>query len=108
MKITKSRLGSDEVSSKTIHGRCLEMASVRELISSGSSPQQLAEEVRTLSSEERQRLLTDAGFSIDIATNKGLAMKADLALPWNKLRVIRRYVCSASPRQIAITFLNYV
>ena len=91
MKVTKGRLGSDEASSKTIHRRCQEMECVRDLVSSGSSPQQLAEEVRVLSSDERQKLLTDAGFSIEIAANKGLAMKADLGIPWNKLRVIRRY-----------------
>ena len=90
MKVTKGRLGSDEASSKTIHTRCQEMESVRDLVSSGTSPQQLAE-VRVLSSDERQKLLTDAGFSIEIAANKGLAMKADLGIPWNKLRVIRRY-----------------
>ena len=94
MKVTKGRLGSDEASSKTIHTRCQEMECVRDLVSSGSSPQQLAE-VRVLSSDERQKLLTDAGFSIEIAATKGLAMKADLGIPWNKLRVIRRHAPNA-------------
>ncbi len=73
------------------------MECVRELVSSGSSPQQLTEEVKVLSSNERQKLLTDAGFSTEIAANKGLAMKADLRIPWNKLRVIRRYAHSSDP-----------
>ena len=33
-----------------------------------------------------------AGLTIDIPPEQGLAMKADLALPWNKLRVVRRLI----------------
>ena len=50
----------------------------------------LAEEVKVLSSVERRQLLVDAQITMDIPTEKGLTMKVDLALPWNKLRAIRR------------------
>ena len=52
---------------------------------------QLQAEVKMLTSEERQDLLKSAGITIDIPPEQGLAIKADLAIPWNKLRVIRRY-----------------
>ncbi len=39
---------------------------------------------------ERGKLLEDAKFTIDIPPQCGLAMKADLKLPWAKLRVLRR------------------
>ncbi len=51
----------------------------------------LQKEVHTLTKEERQTLLADGGFGVEIPAEKGLAMKADLAIPWNKLRIIRRY-----------------
>lgn len=47
----------------------------------------LQAEVRSLSREE---LLGTAGLPIEIPTDQALAMKADLSLPWNKLRVVRR------------------
>ena len=32
-----------------------------------------------------------AGITLTIPEQQGLAMKADLALPWNKMRELRRY-----------------
>ena len=52
---------------------------------------QLQAEVKMLTSEDRQDLLKSAVITIDIPPEQGLAIKADLAIPWNKLRVIRRY-----------------
>ncbi len=63
---------------------------VREIVSCGDSVSQLREEVKHLSKPERQELLRESGFTVDIPPEQGLAMKADLALPWNKLRIIRR------------------
>ena len=90
VKVTKGRLPSADVCKKTVHRRCSELETIRGLVSSGSSSGQLMEEVRALTTAQRQQLLTDGGFTIEIAAQKGLAMKADLAIPWNKLRVIRR------------------
>ena len=53
---------------------------------------QLQAEVKMLTSEERQDLLTSVGITVDIPPEQGLAIKADLAIPWNKLRIIRRYM----------------
>ncbi len=50
----------------------------------------MQEEIRHLNKEDRQSLLFSGGFTIDIPPEQGLAMKADLAIPWNKLRIIRR------------------
>lgn len=42
--------------------------------------------------EEREEILTElqGGFKVQIPTHKALAMKADLGIPWAKLRAIRR------------------
>lgn len=63
---------------------------MRDLVSAGDARSQLQAEIRHLTKEERQRLLVDAGFTLDIPPGQGLAMKADLGIPWNKLRTIRR------------------
>ena len=55
-------------------------------------------EVLILSDEERRSLLDKAGISssIEIGAAEVLAIKAGLALPWNKLRFLRRYVTTYS------------
>lgn len=63
---------------------------VRGMVSCGDSSSQLQAELRTLSKAEREEILTKAGLSLEIPAEQGLAMKADLGLPWNKLREIRR------------------
>ena len=40
---------------------------------------------------EREELLQSAQLPIQIPVDHSLAMKADLALPWAKLRVINKY-----------------
>ncbi|KAL5514939.1 hypothetical protein EMCRGX_G000026 [Ephydatia muelleri] len=49
-------------------------------------------EVLTLSDEERRALLDTAGIlsTIEIGAAETLAIKAGLAIPWNKLRLLRR------------------
>ena len=58
------------------------MGSVRTVVSGWTPSELLQAEVHALTKEERQKLLTDAGFDVEIS--------ADHAIPWNKLRVIRR------------------
>ena len=65
---------------------------IRGSLSMNDTRTQLQAEVKMLSSEERQDLLKSVGITIDIPPEQGLAMKADLAIPWNKLRIIRRYI----------------
>ena len=71
------------------------MSSIRELVSAGDAAVQLEGELQTCSSQERQSLLgvlAKDGCKVVIPPDEALAMKADLGLPWNKLRVVRRYV----------------
>jgi hypothetical protein len=50
----------------------------------------MAAAVRSLSKKEREDILQEAQLPIMIPTDHALAMKADLAIPWNKLRTLRR------------------
>ena len=79
-----------DASRKTIARRNKAMDRVRDLVSADDSSTQLKEEIQHLNKDERQDLLQNAGFTLEIPAEQGLAMKADLGLPWNKLRVIRR------------------
>lgn len=71
------------------------MGVVRNLISMGSPSVQLEHEVKMLTKKERETLLDSVmGYesSVAIPADDVLAMKADLSLTWNKLRVLRRFV----------------
>ena len=66
------------------------MSQCREMLSKGNPESLFQAEIHMLSKEQRQTLLEEAGITVHILPDQGLAMKADLALPWNKLREIRR------------------
>ena len=88
--VPAARVSSATASTKTVR-RCRgELEDIRATMSKDSQAQ-LRTEVRGLPSEERRKPLTSAGITLDIPPEKGLAMKADLAIPWNKLRTICRY-----------------
>lgn len=70
------------------------MEQVREIISKGTSADQLQHELKALTKEDRQALLEQASIhdaTATISPDDVLAMKADLSIPWNKFRILRRY-----------------
>ena len=60
------------------------MEQVREVLSKGSSMEQLQSELTVLGRDQRQSIFS-------IPADEVLAMKADLSITWSKLRVMRRY-----------------
>ena len=63
----------------------------RPSVESGAIPvTQMASEIKALTTAERESLLQNAQLPIVIPTDHALAMKADLGIPWNKLRILRR------------------
>ena len=91
MQVTRPHAASSDVSRRTTSRQSQELQQLREVISGGDASKQLQDELHCLSSEERKQLLRDSGFRLDVSAEQGLAMKADLAIPWNQLRTIRRY-----------------
>ena len=85
-----ARVSTAIASNKTVRRRSSELEDIRATMCKDSKAQ-LQAEVKGLPAEERKKLLLSAGITLDIPPEKGLAMKADLAIPWNKLRTIRRY-----------------
>jgi hypothetical protein len=72
--------------------RTRELDQHREVVSGGDKSFQLAGEVKACTLEEREKILEDlqSGIKVVIPTSHALAMKADLGIPWSKLRAIRR------------------
>ncbi len=95
MKTTNCRVPSSLASSKTINGRTQELLQHRRTCSGGELAFQLGREVKACSKEEREGILEELqdGFKVQMPTNYAVALKADLGIPWSKLRAIRRLVC---------------
>ena len=88
--MTACRVRSSEACSRTINNRTKALLTMRSSISGGDTSAQLQAEIKSLSKEEREAVLREAQLPIHIPPDHALAMKADLALPWAKMRVISR------------------
>ena len=70
----------------------------------------IQKEVLILSEEERRSLLDKAGISssIELGAAQVLAIKAGLAIPWNKLRLLRQYVTSPKVPILAHCYFRWL
>ena len=87
------RVTSDKASRRTRHRWSVTIQAVCEAISGVSSTTQFMHEARQRSLAKREAIIEElqGGTKIVIPPSKSLAMKADLILPWKKLRIIRRH-----------------
>ena len=81
-------------SNSTLRQRSKQVSQVRDIISGGpaASAVQLKDELRHLR-KERDDLLKEAGLiptGLYVTQEESLALKADLSIPWTKLRALRR------------------
>lgn len=91
VRVTTPRVDSQKASQRTRHRRSGEISSIRQVVSGGAQIEQLQDEVHTLSEDERRQLLLQSKpLQIQIPVEEGLAMKADLSIPWNEMRTLRR------------------
>eukprot|EP00731_Ephydatia_muelleri_P002007 Em0001g2007a len=89
--VTKARHPTSAACSRTVKTRCSEMQTARSIVSGGEPSDLMEKEVLTLSDEERKSLLQKAGITnVAIDSTQVLAIKAGLAIPWNKMRLLRR------------------
>ena len=91
IKVTRARVCSDEGAKQVVRRRSSEVAQYRAIVSGRSASAQLQDEVAALSTDECQRLVDTAEFSVEITPDDALALKADLMIPWKKMRTMRRY-----------------
>ena len=90
MPVPQCRVKTSEACPKTIQRRSHCLSNIRSAVSGGEAISQLQSELGCLPKDEREQLLRGAGLPVVIPTNHALALKADLSLPWAKLRIIRR------------------
>ena len=83
-------MNTDEAAQQVVRRRSKELSQYRAILSGGAASAQLHDEVAALSTEERQKLV-DTEFSVEIKSEDALALKADLMIPWKKMRTMRRY-----------------
>ncbi len=87
---TSYRVSTSKASARTVKRRTEVLESVRTIISGSASSAQLAAEVKVLSQSQREDLLQQVQLPLVIPADHSLVMKADLAIPWAKLRILRR------------------
>ncbi len=89
-KVTSPSVSSGDASKSTLR-RCSKELEMHRCLASKNSPTlQLKDEMRCMTSEERKELLATLEFKIELPALTGLAMKADLCLPWSKMRTMRK------------------
>ena len=60
------------------------------MLSAGDANTQLIDELKLIPEEEKESIMKQLNFTIYVSPEKNLAMKADLCLPWRKLRLMKR------------------
>ncbi len=90
VQVSGCRISSSEASNRTVKRSAEVLETVRDVASGGDSTSQLAAEVKYLSKRQREEFLQQVQLPVVILADHVLAMKADLAIPWRKLRVLRR------------------
>ena len=69
------------------------LAKVQKYASGCDTTAQLSQEIRSSTVEEHSRIdITECGCQVFVSTEESLATKANLIIPWNKIRVMRRYM----------------
>lgn len=94
VQVRQPRVASGKASSSTVRERSHSLSNLRFKLSAGDTATQLDHELRACDSEDRKQVLEGLGgaFHVQIPTESSLALKADLNIPWSKLRTMRRYV----------------
>ena len=89
------RLRNKEASTNTLRCKTKLLNTIRHTVSKGDDSTQLASEVATSSHEDRKAILDSlksmpGNFKVEVPVSTSLAIKADLNIPWSKLRVMRK------------------
>ena len=94
VQVNQPRVESAKASVRSLRRRSLVLRDVRQQVSAGddSAQVQLSNEIKTSTRDVRSKLLQDlqGTVCINVPTETSLAMKADLSIPWNTLRTMRR------------------
>ena len=95
LQVTSTRVATASASNTTVRRRTRELVSHRKRVSGGDEVFQLASEIQLTAKQDRQSLVDkvmklQGNFKVIDSPEESPAMKTDLQIPWNKLRVMRR------------------
>jgi len=82
-------VSTEDTSKRIISRRNMTISTVCEIVSGDDNSGQLVAEIQVLSKSERENLLRQAQLPVIVTVDHALAIKADLAIPWTKLRILR-------------------
>lgn len=89
----QAHIPSGRAASRTVRQRSQSLSNFRQTVSAQDPASQLAHEVLSTPEEERKKLLEEikrVDFVIKVPVRTSLAMKADMSIPWNQLKLFRR------------------
>ncbi|RUA07120.1 MAG: hypothetical protein DSY43_00495 [Gammaproteobacteria bacterium] len=89
------RVVSANASKSTIRRRSREISNHRFQVSGATEESSLAQqrdEVKKMSLQERQELMNGIKQKIFVSAEVAVAMQSDVDLPWNKIRLLNRYM----------------
>lgn len=94
MQVRHAQVPTGEAAPRTVRKRTQSLQNVRVTLTAGDSTAQLAHELKGKQREDREKLLEEmkragGNFHLQVPVQSSLAMKADLNIPWSKLRMIR-------------------
>ena len=82
-----------KAAARTVRKRSHSFANIRLALSGGDDSTQLAHEIHACDQDKRKQLLEEIrqiDGNLRISVEQSVALKEDLNIPWNKLRVMRR------------------
>ena len=93
VQVSQAQVPSGKAATRTIYKRSHSLANVRLVVSAGDDTTQLTHKIHTCSQDEREKLIeeirrTEGSFRISV--EQSVALKADISIPWSKLRMIRK------------------
>ena len=94
MRVKQAQKWTGKAAPRTIRKRSHSLTNVRLAVSAGDSVTQLAHELHNCSRADRGEVLdelrrVDGYFLVQVHADTSLALKADLNIPWNRLRVMK-------------------
>lgn len=91
----KAQVPTEKAAPRTVRKRTQSLSNVRFAVAGGDSVAQIAHEVQSQERADREKLLSeikkvDGNILVRIPVRTAVALKADLTIPWSKLRELRR------------------
>ncbi len=111
VKVSSPRVSSGSASQTTLRRRSSELLMARKRVSGGDEVAQMCNEVKVIGKEDRERLVeelrrTTGCFKVEFSVSESLGIQSVLSIPYNKLRIMKRYIVINTQYHYFITFFS--